>query len=508
MSVINAIASWYLKKRIYQIELFIKHPVETQMEVFHRLISTAANTDWGRRHGYRDIQSIRQFQERVPVSSYEGLYPEIERMLKGEADVLWPGKVTWFSKSSGTTNDRSKFIPVSEEALEDCHFKGGKDMLAIYLDSRPESEIFSGHGLPIGGSHQVNKFNNTSYYGDLSAVLIQNTPHVFNLFRATSKKVALMSAWEDKIDVIAERVEDMNITSLAGIPTWTLLLMNKLFERQGNAQRDLFEIWPGLEVYFHGGVSMKPYRHQFEAIAPGDKLWYFETYNASEGFFGLQNERYKDDLLLMLDYGIFYEFIPLEDVELPFPRAYTIDNVELGVTYAMVISTNAGLWRYLLGDTVRFTSLHPPKIVISGRTKHFINSCGEELMVDNAERALAMACEVTASEIDNYTAAPVYGLDGQPGHHEWLIEFIQAPQDHVRFMEVLDAELQQLNGDYASKRIKSLGLRKPTLHSLPTGTFYRWMKKRDKLGGQNKVPRLSNSRDYAMSILELIETQD
>jgi GH3 auxin-responsive promoter len=504
MSVINAIASWYLKKRIYQIELFIKHPVETQMEVYHRLISTASGTDWGRKHGYGDMQSIRQFQERVPINTYEGLYPEIERIMKGEADVLWPGTIKWFSKSSGTTNDRSKFIPVSEEALEDCHFKGGKDMLAIYLDARPDSEIFSGRGLPIGGSHQVNKLNTNSYYGDLSAVLIQNTPHVFNLFRATSKKVALMSAWEDKILTMAEQVRDLNITSLAGIPTWTLLLMNKLFELEGNGNRNLFEIWPGLEVYFHGGVSMKPYRHQFEAIAPGDRLWFFETYNASEGFFGLQNEQDKDDLLLMLDYGIFYEFIRLEDLDNPFPTAYTIENVELGINYAMVISTNAGLWRYLIGDTVKFTSLSPAKIVITGRTKHYINSCGEELMVDNAERALSIACEVAAAEIDNYTVAPVYGTDGQPGHHEWLIEFIQAPQDLQRFMEVLDQELQLRNGDYAAKRLRDLGLRLPTLHSLPPGTFYNWMKRRDKLGGQNKVPRLSNNRDYVESILEML----
>lgn len=504
MSFINAIASWYLKKRIYQIELFIKHPVETQMEVFHRLISTASATDWGRKYGYGDMVSIKQFQERVPVNTYEGLFPEIDRVMKGESDVLWPGTIKWFSKSSGTTNDRSKFIPVSEEALEDCHFKGGKDMLAIYLNSRPESEIFSGKGLPIGGSHQVNQLNANSYYGDLSAVLIQNTPHVFNLFRATSKKVALMSEWEEKILTMAEGLHDMNITSIAGIPNWTLLLINKMFERQGNGHRNLFEIWPGLEVYFHGGVSMKPYRHQFEQIAPGDQLWFFETYNASEGFFGLQNEREKDDLLLMLDYGIFYEFIRLEDLENPFPPAYTIENVELGVTYAMVISTNAGLWRYLVGDTVKFTSLHPPKIVISGRTKHFINSCGEELMVDNAERALSVACAHTQAEIDNYTAAPVYGDDGLAGHHEWLIEFIKVPDDLVRFMEILDAELRQLNGDYSAKRTKDLLLGMPTLHSLPKGTFYEWMKRRDKLGGQNKVPRLSNSRDYAESILEML----
>lgn len=507
MSLINSIASWYLKKRIYQIDLFVKHPVETQMEVFHRLINTAAYTDWGKRHGYTDIQSISQYQARVPVNTYEGLYPEIERILKGDSDVLWPGKIKWFSKSSGTTNDRSKFIPVSEEALQDCHFKGGKDMLAIYLEQRPDSEIFSGRGLPIGGSHQVNKLNSNSYYGDLSAVLIQNTPNVFNLFRATSKKVALMGEWEEKIQVMAESVLNLNISSIAGIPTWTMLLINKVLDLAGTQERNILEVWPGLEVYFHGGVNMKPYRQQFEALVPRDRMWYFETYNASEGFFGLQNERDKEDLLLMLDYGIFYEFIPLEEIANPFPKSYTIAEVEKDVTYAMVISTNAGLWRYLIGDTVRFTSLEPPKIVIAGRTKHFINSCGEELMVDNAERALTHACSKTLSEIDNYTAAPVYGEAGHAGYHEWLIEFTKPPADLRKFMEMLDGKLQELNGDYASKRKNDLGLLMPEIHVLPRGTFYQWMKRRNKLGGQNKVPRLSNSREYADSILRMLAEQ-
>lgn len=504
MSLINAIASWYLKKRIYQIDLFMRHPVETQMEVFHKLVSTASHTDWGKRHGYRDIQSIEQFQERVPVATYEELYPEIEKVLRGEDNVLWPGNIKWFSKSSGTTNDRSKFIPVSEESLQDCHFKGGKDMLAIYVDQRPESEIFSGRGLPIGGSHQVNKLNSDSYYGDLSAVLIQNTPNVFNLFRATSKRVALIENWEEKIQAMAETVLNMNITSIAGIPTWTMLLMNRVMDLAGVDSRNILEAWPGLEVYFHGGVSMKPYRQQFEEMVPGGQLWFFETYNASEGFFAMQNEQGRSDLLLMLDYGIFYEFIRLEDVGNPHPRSFTIAEVEIGITYAMVISTNSGLWRYLIGDTVRFTQLSPPKIEIVGRTKHFINSCGEELMVDNADRALERACREAVAQIDNYTVAPVYGQAGQPGYHEWFVEFRQRPADVNRFMELLDLELQAINGDYGAKRNMNMGLLAPRLHELPVGSFYEWMKRRDKLGGQNKVPRLSNSREYADSILEMM----
>ncbi|MFM2375434.1 MAG: hypothetical protein RLZZ165_531 [Bacteroidota bacterium] len=508
MSFIQSIASWSLKKRLHRIELFAKHPVESQLEVFGQLVRMSSDTSWGRKYRYRDIASIQHFQERVPVNTYEGLFPEIERVLNGEADVLWPGTIKWFSKSSGTTNDKSKFIPVSQESLQDCHFKAGKDMLAIYLDGRPDSQIFSGRGLPIGGSHQLNKLTGNSYYGDLSAVLIQNTPLVFNLFMATSKKVALLGEWEQKIQAIAERVFKMNITSIAGLPTWAMMLINKVLHLAGTEGRNIFDVWPRLEVFFHGGVSMLPYRKQMETLIPGTQLRYLEVYNASEGFFALQDDPGRNDLLLMLDYGIFYEFVPLNEIDSPFPRSYTIGEVQLGDTYAMVISTNAGLWRYLIGDTVRFTSLNPHRIEIVGRTKHFINSCGEELMVDNAERALSRACESTQAIIDNYTVAPIYGIEGRPGQHEWLVEFIQPPTSQEDFMKILDDELQTLNGDYAAKRKNDLGLLPPTLHTLRTGTFYQWMKQRNKLGGQNKVPRLSNSRDYADAILELHEQQN
>lgn len=503
MSVINAIASWYLKKRIYQIELFIKHPVETQMEVFHRLISTAAPTVVGKQYGFESIQSVEDFQARVPVSAYEELHPLIKRTLKGEEDVLWPGQIKWFSKSSGTTNDKSKFIPVTREALDDCHFKGGKDMLALYLNNHPESQLFTGKGLPIGGSHEVNKLANGSYYGDLSAVLIENTPNVFNLFRATSKRVSLMPEWESKIQTMAEQVLNLNITSIAGVPTWTLVLINKLFEMSGSDTRNLLDIWPSLEVFFHGGVSFKPYRQQFEKLIPSGQMNYFETYNASEGFFAMQNESDRDDLLLMLDYGIFYEFIRLEDLGNPYPKAYTIGDVEANVTYALVITTNGGLWRYLIGDTVRFSSLSPFKLHIAGRTKHFINAFGEELMVENAERALEAACTATGAVVENYTAAPIYFGDDAGGAHEWLFEFETAPQSLERFGEVLDGTLKSLNSDYEAKRHKSIALRPPVIHAMPQGTFYEWMKRRGKLGGQNKVPRLSNTREFVDSILEM-----
>lgn len=503
MSLINSIASWYLKKRVYQIEMFIKHPQETQLEVFEKLIRTAEDTSWGKKYGYQDIQSLREFQDRVPVSGYEQLYPFIKRTLEGEADVLWPGSIKWFSKSSGTTNDKSKFIPVTREAMDDCHFKGGKDMLAIYLHNRPESQLFTGKGLPIGGSHEVNRLNRNSYYGDLSAVLIQNTPLVYNLFRATSKRVSLMGEWETKIRTIAENVLNMNITSMAGVPTWTLVLIKKLFELSG--KDNLLEIWPSLEIFFHGGVSFKPYRSQFEALIPSDQMQYFETYNASEGFFGLQNESDKEDLLLMLDYGILYEFIRLEDLHRDHPPAVTISEVEKDVTYAIVISTNAGLWRYLIGDTVRFSSTSPYKIKIVGRIKHYINAFGEELMIENAETALETACKETGAVLTNYTAAPIYFSEDSNGAHEWLLEFEQAPPSLEQFKDILDDSLKTLNSDYEAKRYKSIALREPVVRALPPGSFYQWMKKRGKLGGQNKVPRLSNTRDYVDSILEMLQ---
>lgn len=507
MSLFNAVASWFLKKRMYQIEMFMKHPEETQMEVFHRLVLTAEDTVWGKEHGFNDQMTIRSFQERVPVSTYESIYPYINRILEGEESVLWPGETRWFSKSSGTTNDKSKFIPVSRESLDDCHFKGGKDMLAIYLHNHPESRLFTGKGLPVGGSHEINKLNQNSYYGDLSAVLIQNTPLIFNLFRATSKKVALMGEWESKIQTMAEQLIQTDVTSIAGVPTWTLVLINKMFEITGNANRNLLDIWPNLEVFFHGGVSFKPYRQQFREVIPGDNMVYFETYNASEGFFALQNESDKEDMLLMLDYGIFYEFIPIDELHKDHPRSCTIGEVEVGEIYAMLITTNGGLWRYLIGDTIRFTSVNPYKIVIAGRTKHFINAFGEELMMENAENALETACLETGAVIADYTAGPLFFEESNQGAHEWLIEFEKMPSDLKRFADVLDTCLKQLNSDYEAKRYESMVLQAPIVRQLPRGTFYEWMRQRNKLGGQNKVPRLSNNREYLDPILSIASAQ-
>lgn len=503
MGLYNTIANWYLKKRVYQIEMFVKHPIETQTEVLHSLVKTAIPTVWGQRYGYDSIRKIAHFQEQVPISTYEELFPHIQKVLEGRQDILWPGEVKWFSKSSGTTNDKSKFIPVSKESLNDCHFKGGKDMLALYLHNRPDSKLFDGKGLPIGGSHEINKLNQNSFYGDLSAVLIQNTPIFFELFRATSKKVALMGEWESKIKAMAEQVVKQNVTSIAGVPTWTLVLFKKMFEVTGNTSGSILDIWPNLEVFFHGGVSFEPYREPFKKLLPGSQVQYFETYNASEGFFGLQNETDRTDLLLMLDYGIFYEFIPLSELGKDHPKALTLNEVDTETTYAMVISTNAGLWRYMIGDTVRFTSTSPFKIKIAGRIKHFINAFGEELVVENVEKSLAAACRKTGAEIEDFTVAPVYFSDAENGAHEWLIEFRKEPTDRQYFEEILDNTLKSLNSDYEAKRYKDMALRPPVIRYMPRKTFYNWMKKRGRLGGQNKVPRLFNSRDYVEDILKM-----
>lgn len=506
MSLYNALASWFLKKRIYQIEMFMKHPEETQMEVLNDLVQMAEGTAFGLDHNFRGIRTTRHFQDRIPIHTYEQLFPYIDRSLKGEPSVLWPGDIEWFSKSSGTTNDKSKFIPVSPESLEDTHFKGGKDMLAIFLNDNPDSKIFNGKGLPIAGSHEINQLNQHSKYGDLSAVLIENTPFIFNRFRAINKKLALMGEWETKIKTMAEHLVSTNVTTIAGVPTWTLVLLNHVMELAGMKDRNLLDLWPNLEVYFHGGISFAPYRSQFEAIIPSSDMTYFEIYNASEGFFAMQNDQSSDDLLLMLDYGIFYEFIPLDELDKENPRALTIGEVEKDVTYALVISTNGGLWRYLIGDTVRFTSLSPYKIKIAGRTKHFINAFGEELMVGNASAALAEACTQTGAVLENYTAAPVFYSEGQ-GAHEWLLEFSTPPSDQTRFNEVLDLELKRQNSDYEAKRYESMVLQPPVVRVMPNGTFYNWMKKRGKLGGQNKVPRLSNNREHLESVLEMVGVQ-
>jgi hypothetical protein len=483
-----------MKKRIHQMELFMKYPHEVQDEIFKKLIQTARTTEFGVQYDFSSIQTYDQFRSRVPIHTYEKLFPSIERLMRGEQNILWPTE---------TTNARSKFIPVSQEALEDCHFKGGKDLISLYVNNYPDTTLFDGKGLAVGGSHQINDFDPSasSYYGDVSAVIMQNLPQWAQFIRTPSLETALMGNWEEKIEKMARETARDNVTNIAGVPTWTILLIQKVVELEGN---NILEVWPNLEAFFHGAVSFAPYRALFKALIPSDKMRYWEIYNASEGFFGIQDQRDSEELLLMLDYGVFYEFVPIAELEKEDPRAVPLSEVELNTNYAMVISTNAGLWRYNIGDTIKFTSLAPYRIKISGRTKHYINAFGEELIVENAETAIARACDLTGAIIENFTAGPIYLAHGKKGGHEWLVEFKVKPSSMEEFTRLLDKTLREINSDYDAKRAHNLALIEPVVHSVEEGTFYNWMRSRGKLGGQNKVPRLSNSREYIEDILRMM----
>jgi hypothetical protein len=503
MTIINSVFTWFMKKRIHQIELFMKYPNEVQEEWFEQLVAGAENTEWGKKYGYKSIENLAQFKERVPIQTYDTLKPYIERMLKGEQNVLWPSEIRWFAKSSGTTSDRSKFIPVSEESLEECHFKGGKDMLTLYFNNRPNARIFTGKSLTLGGSHQVGQLNADTFFGDLSAVIMKNLPLWAEFYRTPHLDIALLDNFEEKIEKMAYATKDVNVTSISGVPTWNILLFKRILEITG--KKNLLEVWPNLELYFHGAVNFTPYREQFKKLIPNDDMYYLETYNASEGFFGIQDLEEPGDMLLMLDYGIFYEFLPIENLHQENPDTLTLDEVELNKNYALIITTNAGLWRYLIGDTVRFTSLVPYRIQITGRTKHFINAFGEELIIDNAERALAEACSQTGAIIRDYTAAPIYFNDKECGAHEWLIEFEKKPAEFDRFVDLLDETLRRVNSDYDAKRFKDMALRRPLVRIVAQNTFFNWMKEKGKIGGQHKVPRLANNREYVDAILKMTE---
>src|ERR1700761_8267013 len=503
MAIFNSFFTWFMKKRIHQIELFMKYPNEVQEEWFEQLISGAEQTEWGKKYQYKSISTLHQFKERVPIQTYDTLKPYIERMLRGEQNVLWHSGIRWFAKSSGTTNDRSKFIPVSEESLEECHMKGGKDMLSLYFNNRPNARIFTGKSLTLGGSNQVLQLHPDASFGDLSAVIMKNLPMWAEFCRTPHLDIALIENFEEKIEKMAHAVKDVNVTSISGVPTWNILLFKRILEITG--KNNLLEVWPNLELYFHGAVNFTPYREQFRKLIPSDDMYYLENYNASEGFFGIQDTREPGEMLLMLDYGIFYEFLPTENLYDENPQTLTLDEVELDKNYALIISTNAGLWRYLIGDTIRFTSLVPYRIQITGRTKHFINAFGEEVIIDNAERALEEACSQTGAIIREYTAAPVYFNGDECGAHEWLIEFEKRPPEFERFVDLLDETLRRINSDYDAKRFKDMALRRPIVRRVPEGTFFNWMKEKGKLGGQHKVPRLANNREYVDAILKVVE---
>lgn len=504
MKFLNSVLSWALQKRMHQIELFMKFPHQVQDELFQKLIQTAKNTEFGKKHRFNQIKSFNDFKKNVPLQDYESLKNYILRIKHGEQNILWPTEIKWFAKSSGTTTDKSKFIPVSKEALEDCHYKGGKDMLALYYDNFPESQIYSGKALVIGGSSEINQFSKDSYYGDLSSIIIKNLPYWAEYVRIPSKEVALLPKWEEKLEIMARQSMNENVTNITGVPTWLILLMKRMLEISG--KKNMLEVWPNMELYIHGGVSFAPYTQTFKNFFPSEKVNYLETYNASEGFFGIQDQvkaKIKD-MLLMLDYGIFYEFLPMDQLGKENPETIGLANVKVNENYALVISTNGGLWRYMIGDTIKFTSTNPYRIVVSGRTKYFINAFGEEVIADNTDNAIAHACEKTGAIVKEYSVAPIYLNNNEKGAHEWVIEFDKQPENIEFFTESLDNYLKAINSDYEAKRYKDMALTSPKINVAPEGTFYIWLKQKGKLGGQNKVPRLSNNREVMDSLLKLL----
>ena len=494
----NTVASWILKKRTHQIDLFLKYPIDVQRELLMRLLGDAQNTEVGKKYNYKNIYDYKTFSERVPIQKYESIEPLIERTRKGEQNIFWHSDIQWFAKSSGTTNAKSKFIPVSNEALEDCHFKAGKDSLGLYINNNENAGLFKGKGLRLGGSSTVYEDNN-SHFGDLSAIIIENMPFWMDFSSAPKYETALLGEWETKMEAIVDEVIHENMTSLVGVPSWMLVLLNRVLEKTG--KDNILEVWPNLELYLHGGVNFNPYREQFQKLIPKKDFKYYEIYNASEGFFALQDQNDSLDLLLMLDYGIFYEFIPMDCYSSEDSYAIPLQEVVLDQNYAIVITTNAGLWRYLIGDTVKFTSLEPYRIRVTGRTKHFINAFGEELIIENAEDALNQACKKTNAQLTEYTVAPIFMDGNNKGAHEWIIEFQKPPQDIGYFTALLDNALKSINSDYEAKRYQDMTLTLPKIHQAETGLFYNWLKKKGKLGGQHKVPRLSNNRDFVDELL-------
>jgi hypothetical protein len=509
MDVINSFMTWIFKNRIGQIENFKQNPAKVQEAAFFELIEAGKRTEFGKKYGFEKIRTYADFAEKVPVFDYESFKPYIEKTMKGRQNVIWNTEIEWFAKSSGTTGSRSKYIPVSEESLEECHYKGGKDMLSLYVSNYPDSKLFTGKSLTIGGTLEKNPLNpqGTARAGDVSAVIMQNLPIWAQFARTPSLETALMGEWEAKIEKMARETMNENVTCIAGVPTWTIVLLRRILELK--KAKNILEVWPNLEVFFHGAVAFGPYRGLFKELIPSEKMHYMETYNASEGFFGIQDQPDSDELLLLLDYGIFYEFIPMEEWEKEDAQVIALNDVELGKNYAMVISTNGGLWRYKIGDTVKFTSTVPYRFRISGRTKHFINAFGEEVIVENAEAAVEYAATETQSTIVNFTAAPVYFEgNGSKGAHEWIVEFRTPPADLDKFTLLLDEKLRQVNSDYDAKRYKDLALTIPVMHQAPEGLFESWLSKKGKLGGQHKVPRLSNSREFLEEILGMIQEKE
>ena len=501
MRLLSPAISRLARFRQWGIEQWIQNPVAVQREILQHLVTSAQYTEFGRKYNFSTLFSIREFKQAVPIHEYDDLKPYIHRIMNGEQNILWNTPVNWFAKSSGTTNDKSKFIPVSEESLHDCHYKGAKDMLTMYYHFNPDSDLLTGKGLVIGGSHTINQYNDDVHYGDLSAVLLQNSPFWGNWIRTPELSIALLDEWENKIEKLAHNTIHENVTSIAGVPTWTMILMKRILEITGKTT--ISEVWPSLELYIHGGVSFTPYREHFNKLI-GKEIHFLDMYNASEGVFACQARPDDDGMMLFVDHGIFMEFMPVEEYGKNNPQTIGLQDVQPNKNYALVISTNGGLWRYLLGDTIQFTSRDPYRIKVTGRLKHFINAFGEEVIVDNADKAIAAACEKTGCIVNDYTAAPVYFSDNTNGAHEWLIEFEKEPVNLNHFVYELDNALKNINSDYEAKRHKDIALRMPSVKSLPKGRFKEWLRSKGKLGGQHKVPRLSNNRIYIDEIISML----
>ncbi|RYF85498.1 MAG: GH3 auxin-responsive promoter family protein [Chitinophagaceae bacterium] len=503
MKLLAPAISRFARLRLWSIEQWMADPVSAQFAVWQDLLAAGQYTEFGRKHQFSQIQSLADFKKAFPIQDYDSIKGFIERMMHGEENLLWNTPVKWFAKSSGTTSDKSKFIPVSEESLKDNHYKASKDVLSLYYIANPESDLLTGKGLVIGGSHQINQHNDDVQYGDLSAVILQNSPFWSNWIRTPDLSIALMDEWEAKIEKLAQSTIQENVTSMAGVPTWLIVLLKRILEITG--KENIKQVWPSLELYMHGGVSFVPYRQHFEKLI-GAPIKYMEMYNASEGFFAAQDDLNEEGMLLMCDHGIFYEFMPASEFDRENPETVQLDEVEVGKNYAPVITTNGGLWRYLLGDTIQFTSVNPFRIKVSGRIKHFINAFGEEIIVDNTDQAISIACRKTGVAVTDYTAAPIYFSEKGNGAHEWLIEFEKEPENLAAFVAEMDAALQHINGDYEAKRYKDIALRLPEVTAIPKGSFAAWLGSKGKLGGQHKVPRLSNDRTTLEEIKRFVSS--
>ncbi|MDD3108877.1 MAG: GH3 auxin-responsive promoter family protein [Alistipes sp.] len=505
MTFLTQIIRKVSQSRLAQIDTFRRHPLEVQQQQLHKLLQQGCRTQFGQHYGLEEGMTPSRFAAQVPLHEYADLAPWIDRMRQGEAHVLWPSMVRWFAKSSGTTSSKSKFIPVTAEGLSQCHLRGPRDIVALVADRYPDTHLFAGKTLTLGGSHQLTTCGGRAQEGDLSAILIENTPWFASTMRIPRPQTALIADFEQKVAAICREAVTQNVTAFAGVPSWNLVMLKKVLEYTG--KQNLLEVWPRLELFTHGGMNFKPYQQEYRRLIPSDAMKYMDTYNASEGFFGIQDDPQSEDLLLMLDYGTYYEFLPTDALADP-SQVVPLEGVRTGVNYAMILTSCNGLWRYMIGDTVEFTSLQPYKIRITGRTRHFMNAFGEEVIVDNAETALHQACSATGAVVCEYTAGPVYMTDRSKGSHEWVVEFCTPPSDRARFARELDRALQQVNSDYEAKRFKDTTLLAPRLTVVPTGTFFRWMSQRGKVGGQNKVPRLFNDRTYLDQLHALVDAAD